>query len=174
MKRTLLACLLAGPLACGEQDGEVDPLDAELIDALAKARGDGNGSEHSGSWQFEYTLDSCDCPTITVEDLSHDLCQLDAALLMGVHVVDQVGGILAITTEQGVLSGAIEADASFVVASHHDATTVLGVLESLRRLDGAFGNTNTASGWAGQRLIGELAGQPIDCRWIGSFVAGRI
>ena len=44
----------------------------------------------------------------------------------------------------------------------------------LRRMDGEFTDQDdSAEGWAGQPSLGELAGEVIDCRWIGSLVATK-
>ena len=72
------------------------------------------------------------------------------------------------------LTGPIDADGSFSVAGLHDVSTIAGPLELIGRLDGSVdGDDALATGDAAQRLIGELSGEPIDCRWTGEFVAER-
>jgi hypothetical protein len=88
--------------------------------------------------------------------------------------VTHTDGLLAITVDPITLTGAIETDGSFVVASRHDATSLFGPLDSLARIDGQFDAESTyADGSLAQRLLGELAGEPLDCRWAGSFTATR-
>jgi hypothetical protein len=167
--------MLAFALACAGEAGEDDPLDAELIRELSQAQGSATGTTRSGLWRFEFQTEACDCPSFEVDGQALDLCALAALGTVELELVEG-SGILAIPVgpeaELGVMTGAIEADGSFDVAGRHDIGTIAGPLESLRRLDGAFDETNTrAEGWAGQRLIGELAGDDIDCRATGSFVA---
>jgi hypothetical protein len=159
-------------LAC-VADPPVDALDADLIDELSRARGSATGNLHGGSWQFDFVLESCDCPSIELDGQTQDLCDL-VQLMPAELQVTQADGILAITIGPITSTGAIESDGTFVVASHHDASTLLGPLESLARIDGHFDPESThAEGSAAQRLLGELANEPLDCRWTGSFTAER-
>src|SRR5690606_25619448 len=87
-------------------------------------------------------------------------------------------GLLGLSSAQipefGLLSGAIEADGAFVVAGTQDLSNLAGSLEALRRMDGNFAaNDAAAEGSVAQRLLGEVPGRAIDCRWIGSFDATR-
>ncbi len=164
------ACALA--CACGEAP-EVDPLDRELIRELALERGTGSGDAHSGTWEFEFEVDACDCPSVDVQGQTYDLCELVPFVSTEVQVTHS-GGRLAVAIGEVTATGPIESDGSFVVASLHDASTVLGPLESLARIDGRFDAASThVEGWAGQRLIGELVGEPIDCRRTGTVTAQR-
>lgn len=165
--------LLVSLLGCSDASSPDDPLDPESIDELARGQGDATGDDRSGVWQFSYVAETCDCPKFELDGASLDPCEL-ADSLSDSHQILEGSGILAITTQLGVLTGAIESNDSFVVASHHDISLALGPIDALTRLDGEFSAGNTqAQGWAGQRLIGELAGDSVDCRWIGSFSATR-
>jgi hypothetical protein len=169
----LTATLLATVLACADEP-ELDPLDPDLIRELSLERGSAVGDVHSGAWAFEFELATCDCPSIEVDGQTQDLCAF-AQFWPGELQVSQVDGLLAIPIVDPItLTGAIEDDGSFVVASRHDASTLLGPLESLARIDGQFNASSTqADGSAAQRLLGDLAGEPLDCRWTGGFVATR-
>jgi hypothetical protein len=165
-----LACMLA--LAC-VADPQVDPLDPELIQELSLARGSATGNVHGGSWQFAFELETCDCPSIELDGQAQDLCELVQFVPDELQVV-HADGILAIPIGPITSTGAIESDGSFVVASRHDVSTLLGQLESLARIDGQFDASSThADGSVAQRLLGELAGDALDCRWLGSFTATR-
>jgi hypothetical protein len=165
-----LATLLATALACAD---ELDPLDPDLIRELSLERGSAVGDVHGGAWAFEFELATCDCPSVEVDGQTQDLCAF-AQFWPGELQVSQADGLLAIPIDPITLTGAIESDGSFVVASRHDASTLLGPLESLARIDGQFKASSTqADGSVAQRLLGDLAGEPLDCRWTGSFVATR-
>ena len=175
---------LALPLAlAGCSPGEpdpIDPLDAELIRELSMAQGDASGSAHAGTWSVRFEQDSCDCPSLTINGEPVDLCELGALALADETPLEfsEGGGVLAITTGPGspfgVLTGAIASDGSFDVASRHDASTLVGALETLTRIDGSFdAGGGEVSGWAGQRLIGAPLGDAIDCRQVGSFTGSR-
>lgn len=163
---------------CAGTDDMSDPLDPELIREISMAQGSALGDPHSGAWQFVFELDSCDCPSVEVDAQPVELCALASFAGQGFEIdLIEGGGVLAIPSGPdasfGVLSGAIEADGGFSVAARHDASTLAGPLESLARMDGQF-TADSAEGWAGQRLIGELPGAELDCRWIGSFVGARL
>ncbi len=162
----------AATLAC-VADPQVDPLDPELIRKLSLARGSASGNTHGGSWQFDFDLETCDCPSIELDGQTQDLCEL-VQFLPGELQLTQADGILLIPIGPITSTGAIETDGSFTVASHYDASTLLGPLESLARIDGQFDVKSThAEGSVTQRLLGELANDPIDCRWAGTFTAAR-
>lgn len=159
---------------------EVDPLDAELIRELSMAQGDHAGSDHGGAWSLELEPGECDCPSVDLDGAPVSLCELGALSVAEPIVVEIVegSGVLAIPTGPdapfGVLTGAVWADGSFDVAARHDATTLVGPLEVLTRLDGQFSEDGAvASGWAGQRLIGDILGEAVDCRQIGTFFGAR-
>lgn len=165
-----LACTLA--LACADEP-KIDPLDPELIRELSLARGSAVGDVHAGPWQFEFELEACDCPSVELDGQTQDLCEL-ASLPAGELQVSHTDGILAIPIGPITLTGAIEADGTFVVASRHDASSLLGPLASLARIDGQFDADSThVDGTVAQRLLGELAGDPLDCRQTGTFTATR-
>lgn len=172
--RSVAVLLLAASVGCG--DDEPDPLDRELLRELSLAQGTASGSARSGSFTLEFSTDSCDCPSVAIDGQSYDICTL-ARLADAEAQASEGSGVLAITPGNqvtlDVLTGAIESDGRFDIAQIHDATALIGKLEALRRMAGEFSDENTAAGWAGQRLIGELVDQPVDCRWIGSFVMTR-
>ena len=164
--------VLAGELGCAGES-EVDPLDPELIRELSLARGSAMGDVHGGAWAFEFEPETCDCPSIEVGGQTQDLCELAPFVPDELQVI-HTDGILAIPIDPITLTGAIESDGTFVVASLYDASTLLGPLESLARIDGQIDASSThADGSVAQRLLGELAGEPLDCRQTGSFTATR-
>lgn len=153
---------------------DVDPLDPGLVRDLAVAQGSAGGDAHAGSYQLTLEVDSCDCPSVEFQGQTIDLCTISNVGALNTEL-SQGSGVLAIDSAIGLFTGAIESDDSFVVAGITDLSTLAGPLESLRRMDGEFSSDgNSAEGWAGQRLMGELVDQRIDCRWIGSFALNRI
>ncbi|PRP97132.1 hypothetical protein [Enhygromyxa salina] len=181
VKARLAPCLALGlalgPSGCGD-DSAPDPLDPELIRELSLARGEASGDTHTGQWLLAFQVDSCDCPNVEIDANPVNLCAVATFAGQGYTAgLIESGGVFAIPSGPeatfGVLTGAIEADGSFDVASRHNASTVLGPLESLARMDGAA-TDDSMEGWAGQRLIGEIAGTTLDCRWMGSFVGTRL
>ncbi|KIG12317.1 hypothetical protein DB30_01585 [Enhygromyxa salina] len=171
----LLALALAG---CGGDQGESDPLDPELIRELSMARGSASANTHGGAWLLTFEVDTCDCPSVELDAEPLDLCALASFAGQGFVVgLVESGGVLAIPSDPnasfGVLTGAIEADGAFDVAARHDASTLVGPLELLARMDGVA-TKDHMDGWAGQRLIGEVAGTTLDCRWVGSFGGTRL
>ena len=172
----LVASLVAASVGCGADPDPVDPLDPELLRELARAQGTASGSARSGTFVLELATDSCDCPSVEFEGQAVDICTFAALSGAAVELLEG-SGVLAIAdgTESMfmMLRGAIEADGSFIVAETRNLTTLVGPLDALRRMDGQFLDESSAEGWAGQRLIGELGGEHVDCRWIGSFVATR-
>lgn len=168
-----LAGALGLALACADEP-EVDPLDPELIRELSLARGSAVGDSYDGLWQFEFEMGSCDCPSVELDGQTQELCEL-VVFVPDELQVSHTDGLLAIPIGPITSTGAIESDGSFVVASSHDASTLLGPLESLARIDGQFDADGVhADGSVAQRLLGELAGEPLDCRRTGSFVATRL
>jgi hypothetical protein len=172
VRQALTATLaLAAALACADEP--VDPLDPDLIRELSLERGTAVGNVHGGTWAFEFELADCDCPNIEVNGATIILCGA-VDFVPGELQVSQADGLLAIPIDPITLTGAIESDGSFVVASRHDASALLGPIESLARIDGQFDASSThADGSVAQRLLGDLAGDPLDCRWTGSFTATR-
>jgi hypothetical protein len=164
--------ILAVGAACESGSGPIDPLDRELIQELAIAQGAAGGNARSGFYSIQLEPDECDCPSIELDDQTIDPCvaaNFNAEL-------SEANGVLALSAVSvlGLMTGAIEADGSFVIAGIHDLSTAAGTLEALRRMDGQFAtDDDAAEGWVGQRLIGEIPGQTIDCRWTGTFVASR-
>jgi hypothetical protein len=168
----LVALSGTGAIACADVT-EVDPLDPELIRELSLERGSATGDVHAGLWTFEFESATCDCPSIEVDGQTQDLCELSLFVPSQLQV-SHSDGLLAIPIDPITLTGAIESDGSFVVASLHDASTLLGPLESLARIDGQIDESSAhADGSTALRLLGELAGEPLDCRRTGSFTATR-
>jgi hypothetical protein len=171
--RLIAAVILTVGAGCGDGSEPIDPLDPELVRELAVAQGSASGDAHAGSHELTLRLDSCDCPSVEYEGQSIDLCTIGSVGTLAAEL-SEGSGVLAISTELGLFTGAIEANGSFVVAGITDLSTLVGPLEAVRRMDGNFSDAgDSAEGWAGQRLIGELPNQSIDCRWIGSFALAR-
>lgn len=167
--------ILAFGAGCSPGSEPLDPLDRELIAELATAQGSASGDARSGAFTIAFTTDSCDCPSVEFDAQTIDLCTLVSLGELPAELVEG-SGFLGISNEglALLLTGAIESDGSFIVAGTQDISTLASPLEALRRMDGQFSPSNDlAEGWAGQRLLGELATQAIDCRWTGSFVATR-
>lgn len=169
------ATLAVGVACTPTSSADQDPLDPALIHELALAQGSAQGDARSGPWTFEFNEQSCDCPSFEIDGEQLDLCKLASFATLEVELLEG-SGLLGISAPQvpefGLLTGAIEADGSFVVAGTQDLSNLAGSLEALRRMDGRFSADDAlAEGWVGQRLIGEVPGQAIDCRWIGGFLA---
>lgn len=163
-------CSVAG---CGSSPSSDDPLDRDRIAELSLAQGSATGSERSGEFSFTLTTQSCDCPTVEFDGQSVDLCGFAQVDVLSATLVEG-SGVLVITSDAPFLTGAIEADGSFELAATEDLSSLLGPVEALRRMDGQFAASNDeAEGWAGQRLLGQVVDDPIDCRWLGRFVATR-
>lgn len=174
MRRPVVAALLTLCVGCASNSEPADPLDRELIAELATAQGSASGDARSGAFSISFTTDSCDCPSLELDGQAVDLCMLASFGELPVELVEG-SGVLGISNEAAalLLTGAIEADGSFVVTGTQDISMLASPLEALRRMDGVFSDNDRAEGWAGQRLLGELATESIDCRWTGSFVATR-
>jgi hypothetical protein len=170
--RTSLALLLAVGAGCGAGSEPVDPLDRELVRELSLAQGTASGDAHSGSFELQLSVDACDCPSLEVDGETVDLCTIAEFGSVQTELLEG-SGVLAISSPVA-FTGAIETDGSFVIAGIEDLSTVAGPLESIRRMDGQFSDDDSAQGWVGQRVVGEIPGQDIDCRWTGSFVLTRM
>jgi hypothetical protein len=171
--RTL--ALLLATLGCS-QDEPRDELDAAVIDELAAEQGSASGVAWTGSYSSTFMSDSCDCPTVTIQDAPVDLCSLVEQVSLQLDLV-QADGFLVATTTETMLTGAIAADGEFVIAGRANLATVLGPIDRLSRMDGILelvAGDARLSATAGQRLIGEFAGEAIDCRWLGRVEAVRI
>jgi hypothetical protein len=162
-----------GPGGCGSSATSDDPLDRDRVAEISVAQGSATGSARSGEFGFSLTRESCDCPTVELDGQPVDLCAFASVDALSATLVE-ASGVLVITTDVPFVAGAIEADGSFEVAAIEDLATLLGPVEALRRMDGQFTASNEqAEGWVGQRLLGQVVDAPIDCRWIGSFIATR-
>lgn len=175
--RSTLPCSLAllGSLACAAEPPR-DELDLGVIRELANEQGSATGSEWSGTYASSITTESCDCPSVEVAGTTIDLCSMIIATPFELELT-QADGFLLVPLGGSMLTGAIEADDSFVIAGEHDLSTLLGPIQLLGRMDGTLrldGDEARLSGTVGQRLIGEVAGDSIDCRALGGVEATRI
>jgi len=179
-----LACLLmsiAAALGCGSSEPS-DELDPGVVDELASNQGSASGSGWTGSYTTSFTSTSCDCPTLEVQGQSLDLCSLVEQAPTSIELSQAEGFLVVVlatdmSPSDAMLTGAIEADASFVVAGHRNASTLLGSVELLARIDGTLESIEGQAklqGSAGQRLIAEFANEPIDCRWLGTLEGTRV
>ncbi len=172
-----LACslvLLAG-LACTAPQPP-DDLDPEVIDELSAEQGSASGTTWTGTYSSTFTTESCDCPTVTLQDSSVDLCMFVEQASVD-FALTQADGFLFVDVAGTMLTGAIEADGSFVVAGKQDLSSLIGPIDRLSRMDGNLEMVDGMaqfSATAGQRLIGEYLDEPIDCRWLGSVEATRL
>ncbi len=176
MRAGLLALFALTTTACATQADPRDDLDPELIFELASDQGSATGSAWSGSYASEFTTTSCDCPSVEVEGMNLDLCSLVAFLPTELELT-QTGGFLLVPLAEGMLTGAIESDGEFVIAGGQDISSLLGPTQLLGRMDGTLelvGGQARLEASAQQRLIAELAGDAIDCRWRGDVVATRM
>lgn len=173
-----LLVLLALPAmhGCASQGPPSDEFDGEVIDELSTDQGSASGITWTGSYASSFTTTSCDCPTLTLDGGSIDVCALVERSEAQLELT-QADGFLVVTIAAAMLTGAIEAEGDFVVAGRQDLSTLLGPTELLGRMDGmlelAQGQARL-SGNVGQRLIGEFAGEAVDCRWLGKVEAMRI
>ena len=164
------AALLTLSAGCGSDP--VDPLDPELVRELSLEQGTASGDAHAGNFTLHLAVDRCDCPSFEYQGQSVDLCLISEVGNTYANLAEG-SGVLVMSSAIGLVTGAIETDSSFVVAGIEDLSTLAGPLESLKRMDGQFSDDDSAEGWVGQRVIGEVPGQSIDCRWIGSFALTR-
>ena len=168
-----MSAVLACSLACNPT-AEPDPLDPEVIRELAATQGSATGDERSGAWTFAFEQRSCDCPSFEIDGALLDLCALLNLVSVEVELVEGSGWLGVSGPGFALLTGAIEADGGFVVGGREDLSNLGAGLEALRRLDGDFANHDgSAVGFAAQRLIGEVPGRAVDCRWRAEFVAER-
>lgn len=171
----IVALLVGGLLACAEQPAG-DWLDEAVLLELAAEQGSASGSSWSGSYALELGTTSCDCPSVALEGETIELCSL-VELATGELELSHADGFVVAPFGEGMLSGPVEADGSFALASVQDVSTLLGPTKLLARIEGTLGLVEggaTLRGEAGQRLVGELAGDAIDCRWLGTVDATRL
>lgn len=167
----VFALVFAG---CG--GGEpADWLDEATLLELAGEQGDASGTIWSGSYVLEPSTASCDCPSVTIEGMPLELCSL-VELATPTLELSHADGFLIAPFGEGMLSGAVDAEGGFTLASVQDVSTLAGEAKLLARMAGTLqlaapGAVLEAE--AGQRLVGELGGQSIDCRWLGDMVGTR-
>lgn len=169
----LAAVALAG--SCKTEDS--DPLSAVVIDGISQESGNANGTAWTGNYETRFELVECDCPEIDAEQdgmpFVFDICEAidfspedGAAPLM----VVQTDGFLAITLpDAGQMTGPINSDGGFSVASHINLDTLLFNNEFLGRIDGTFetkAGLDTFEGVYKQRVIADYVDQHIDCRTV--------
>jgi hypothetical protein len=177
MRNAALPCslVLLTTLACAE-DPPADELDLEGIRELSSEQGSATGNEWTGTYASSITTESCDCPSVALAGTTIDLCSMIIATPFELELT-QADGFLLVPLGDAMLTGAIEADDSFVIAGEHDLSTLLGPIQLLGRMDGTLrweGDEAKLSASVGQRLIGEVAGDTIDCRALGQVEATRI
>jgi hypothetical protein len=167
----VLALLLAG---CGA-DEPADWLDEATLLELAGEQGDASGVIWSGSYLLEPSTASCDCPSVTIEGTALELCSL-VELATPTLELGHTDGFLLAPFGEGMLSGAVDAQGRFALASVQDISTLAGQAKLLARMEGTLelaGAEAVLQAEAGQRLVGELGGEPIDCRWLGAVTGTR-
>lgn len=163
--RSAVLCALF-PGACPD-DQPQDPLDPDLLVALAEAGGHGRGEALSGRYFTVGEVLECDCPP----SMGVDLCGGGAAQLIGLDgpaEVVQVDGWLTFTPQAAVLpwalSGAVERDRSFALAGLSALAIGLFTIDLHVRFDGEFDPDRRLHGELAHRLLGELPDGPVDCR----------
>jgi hypothetical protein len=176
MRKWFGSLVLLAALGCASQDQPRDELDPQVIDELSTEQGSATGTAWSGTYASTFTTDSCDCPTIELQGSAIDLCML-VALAPTQFDLTQGDGFLYGNVAGAMLTGAIEADGSFVIAGRQNLSTFIGQVERLGRMDGSLEIVDgqaRLSASAGQRLIGEYGGDSIDCRWLGQVSGTRV
>lgn len=171
-----LYILAAGLLAvAGCKDDELDPLSKEAIDDVADDQGSGEGTDWTGTYQTEFELIDCDCPALELEEngmpVSFEICDaVDFSPEDGetpAEVVQTNGQMTMTLDDVGQMSGPVDADGSFTVASRINLDSLLFDNEFLGRIDGEFSKTDGTRGFEAvyaQRLVASLPGQEVDCR----------
>ena len=159
----------------GCKQDELDPLSKEAIDDVASDQGNGEGTDWTGTYQTEFELIDCDCPTLELEEngmpVSFEVCNaVDFSPEDGATPAEivQTNGQLTMTLDDvGQMSGPVDADGSFTVASRINLDSLLFDNEFLGRVDGTFAKsegTRSFEAVYAQRLVASLPGQEIDCR----------
>lgn len=165
-----LALLVAGLFAVPACE-EDDPLDVDVLAALAVDEGTATGSGRSGNYgpvdeeTLVVALESCDCPDVG----EADGCDLVAGLEATTDVlrVLQIDGFVRISYRDVELTGPLDANGSMAAASVRDESNFLYTARALTRLDAQFEQDTQGTRLEGtlqQRLQGDLLGDRVDCR----------
>lgn len=150
---------------------EEDPLDVEVLGALAVDEGTATGSGRSGNYgpvdaeTLVVALESCDCPDVGEANGCDLVAGLEATT--DVLAVLQIDGFVRISYRDVELTGPLDADGSMAAASVRDESNFLYTARTLARLDARFEQDTQGtrlSGTLQQRLEGELLGDRVDCR----------
>lgn len=161
--------------ACANE--QADPLDPDVLDALAEAGGDGRGEELTGRYFTLAEVLECDCP----QRMGVDLCGAGALQLIGLGgpaQVVQVDGWMTFEPEAAALpwamSGAVDRDRGFALAGISGLAIGLFTVGIYARFDGEFAADGALQGELAHRLLGELPDGPVDCRSLYAVVGGRV
>lgn len=162
LTRRLLCLVLLG--ACG--GGPQDPLDPDVVDGVAKAEGDAEGDDRSGTYLIHATdMRACDCQEVQGVDLCDaDLTQIGDGSLVALTQTDGYL-LLAPATAPGLLSltGSLDADGAFDLGGIYDVGSVLGEGDIVTRLTGEFSDADRFTALLRTRVSGTLDGESVDC-----------
>ena len=162
------AALLVALAAC---EGEPDPLDADVLQQLARAQGDAEGDAFAGLYLLVGEAEgACDCPKVQ----GFDLCVV-LSLGAGVVPVDAAhyDGLLVLDLAETVAYvGGVDRGGDFAVAAIVDASLIAATGDLHSRIDGAF-TDRAFTGVLQNRLVGTYLGDPIDCRARVALTADR-
>lgn len=156
-------------------DEPADWLDESTLLELGGEQGNASGATWSGSYVLEPSTASCDCPSVMLADTSVDLCELVEVAAPTLELTHADGFLIA-PFGAGMLSGPVDTDGGFALASVQDISTLAGAARLLARIDGTLELAAPGAllhAEAGQRLVGELGGESIDCRWLGEVSGTR-
>jgi hypothetical protein len=159
--------LLAFAFLCACGDGELDPLDPDVIDMVGKSGGDAEGDARSGAYVLNAAgARACDCPTVQ----GFDLCEIDVTQIRDDAVVtfDQSDGYLLLTPAAApgtlALSGSLDADGAFDLAGVYDLGSIFADVTLTTRLSGEFTGATRFTALLRTRIRGTLEADEIDCR----------
>ncbi len=147
---------------------EADPLDAEVLAAIAVDEGSARGAGRSGDYgpvdaeTLVVALETCTCPDVG----EADGCDLVAGLEATTDELQvlQIDGFVRISYRDVELS---DGDGTVVAASLRDESNFLYTARALARLDGRFDQDSIGTRLEGslqQRIQGDLLGDRVDCR----------
>lgn len=167
LRRAAFAVLCALSLGACPDEQPTDPLDPDVLAALAEAGGDARGEALTGRYFTRAEVRACDCP----RRMGVDLCGPAAAQLIGLDgpaAVTQVDGWLTFEPEAAslpwALSGAAWRDRSFTLAAISGLAIGLFSVGLHARFEGEFAADRSLQGELAHRLVGELPDGAVDCR----------